>query len=62
MYETWCNTCLTNTSRNLNPKRVIDKAVVQNVSVESNIDEIGGKAFDAASLDKIDKKRKFEVE
>ena len=49
----------------MKPDGDIDETVVQNVSVESNIDEIGGEAMNAASLDKIDKndkKRKYEVE
>ena len=55
VYETWCNTCLTKTSREIEPERDTEETVVKNVSVNSVIDEIGGEVSEAHEMDKKDK-------
>ena len=64
VYETLCNTCLTNVSRKLKPDRNHEEAIVKNVSVKSCIKEVRGEAENISDtkteVENMVKKRKFE--
>ena len=63
-YETWCNTCLTDISRELEPDRDNEETVVDNVSVDSCVEEVRGKAGKESSKESTkedNKKRKFKA-